>query len=186
VYRYLETDLNEILKQSNPAPDKLASLLAEIEMLVQLHHQLSATEPEQETNLTQIEQKIFERLGLRLCSFSPPAQLITVQENAVSPFCFFWNGELRQGVLYSNQLYGLVLESKLKYDFHLYRFISVVSKADVQVILTLSPDCYRVWVDLKSPSYPILLSQHALLDKATKLHSILCKFKETVVRPVNR
>jgi hypothetical protein len=186
VYHYLTTDLDAVLQQAGLTVDEIATTMTQIETLVGMHHQLVVQKQHTSPGLVQIEEKLFELIGLRLQSFVPPSRWVQIQEDKVSCFKFFWAGEMRDGIRYQNTLYGLILESKFKYDLQLYQLISALSKADIATVLTQSPHRYAVWIDLQSSAYPIFIKPNLdLLEKVAKLHRTLYRFREAKVPPAS-
>lgn len=186
IHDYLVTDLDLILQKAGLNVDEIAATIEQVETLVSMHHQLVLRKQHCSQSLTQIEEKIFELIGLRFQSFVPPIQLVQAREDAVSQFNFFWAGELREGIRYSNNLYGLILESRFKYNFHLHQLVATLSRADIAIVLTTSPNRYAVWIDLQSSAYPLFSSRNShLLEKVAKLHFALNRFKESKVQTLN-
>lgn len=186
VHRYLSTDLDAILKQRGLTVNEITATIEQIETLVQMHHQLVLEKQHHSESFAQIEEKIFELIGLRLQSFVPTPQLIQIEEKAANQFKFFWAGELRDGIRYNNMLYGAILESRCKYDFNVYQLIATLSKVDIAIVLTTAPTRYTVWVDLQSPAYSSFINQKLdLLEKVVKLNHILYRFKESKIHPAH-
>jgi hypothetical protein len=183
VNRYLSADLNLILARSGLAKSELLPVVEEIETLVRMHDQLTRTKRYSRQNRLQIEQKIFDLIGLRLRSFLPPTQLITAREDAVSQFKFFCQGKHQEGIQYNNTSYGLILESRYKHDLNIYRTIATISTADIPVILTIAPHRHAIWIELESPAYSTLITYgFPLLGKAIRLYMTLSRFKDAKIR----
>lgn len=186
VQRYLKTDLNLIMQRSGGSASQLVATLEEIETLVEMHRQSALRRPQGDRHQAQLEQKIYELIGLRLRSFLPASRLVTAREDGVRQFKFLWEGKLQDGIQYNDMLYGLILESKFKHDLNIYQMIAALSKAEVSVILTIAPERYAVWIDLRSPAYSIL-NKHGmrLFGKVSKLHATLCKFQERKIQIIS-
>ena len=76
-------------------------------------------------------------------------------------------------------MYGLALETKLKYDPYLHQFIAVLIKQEIDFLLTVSHDHHTLWINLKSPAYITLTRYGArLLNKTVSLRAMVCRFKE--------
>jgi len=75
---------------------------------------------------------------------------IVLHESAVKPFCFYLDGNLRQGVSYHNRLYHLV-ETLSAGDIEGVRNRCLdLRRRKLSCIVTKSERYYRIWTDLRA------------------------------------
>lgn len=74
----------------------------------------------------------------------------TVPEDCVSSFNFYLNGQVHQGILYFDELYGLVSEFKAHQRLTAYQSILDLIEQGNDVLMTVSPSHYRSWINLRS------------------------------------
>jgi len=75
----------------------------------------------------------------------------TVSEQIVCPFTFYFNGQLRQGMRYANELYTLASEFSPKQRSLAYQKATHLVKQGQTVVITVSAFQYRSWISLRSP-----------------------------------
>lgn len=178
IQRYFETDLNIILNDSGKTIPEILATTKKIETLVQAHHEQDISGLYDRQNLFQLEQQIFELVGLKLYSFSPITLLIHLEEKTIPRFYFVLNNKLHEGVRYKKAMYGLVLESRCGYELTMFQLIAVLVEREIPFIITNSKSRHAIWVNLKSPAYLTLLNYGSrLVDKALLLHNRLQKAK---------
>jgi hypothetical protein len=74
-----------------------------------------------------------------------------VPEDCVFPFNFYLNEQVHQGILYFNELYGLVREFKTHQRLTAYQSILDLIEQGNGVLMTVSSSHYRSWINLRSP-----------------------------------
>ena len=75
----------------------------------------------------------------------------TVPEDCVSPFVFYLNDQLHQGIRYAGELYGLVDEFRIHQRLAAYQSVSELIEQGNDVLMTVSAAYYRSWINLRSP-----------------------------------
>ena len=75
----------------------------------------------------------------------------TVPEDCVSPFVFYFNDQLHQGIHYATELYGLVNEFGVHRRLTAYQSVSELIEQGNDVLMTVSTTYYRSWINLRSP-----------------------------------
>lgn len=178
IYAYFHLDLNQILSESGTTTQDACVTIQKIETLVQAHHDQKTSGLYDHPSLFRLEQEIFELLGLRLYSSAPAVLLKVVKEKAAFPFNFFFQTQLCKGIRHKNKIYGLILQSKLKYDPHFYQLIAILLEQEIDFLVTASYNHQAVWINLKSPAYAALINYgERLLNKTISLQVMLRRFK---------
>lgn len=166
VCHYFQTNLDQLLKQIYPKGFEFRIKMRELETLVQLHQIDDANKIYPYENISEIEQKILWILGLKFLALLPAMSLTIVPESATSLFHFVLDQRLHQGVRYSDDLYGLVLEFSAEHDLEAYRLLFKLIDQRIPFILTVSEARHGVWVNLRSPIYASFFqSAEELLEK---------------------
>lgn len=150
----LQTDLNQLLTQIYPHSFELRSKIQELETLVQLHQGSETNRnlyPYQ--NQAEIEQKILWILNLKFLALLP-AMLLNVEPEAEVPlFHFVFDSRIHQGIRYSDELYGKVLEFETEDDLQAYHLLFTLINQQIPLVLTVSEFRHTVWVSLRSSIY---------------------------------
>lgn len=79
-----------------------------------------------------------------LCSFP------TVPEQIVTPFIFYLNGHLCQGIQYAEELYALAHEFNPEQRLLAYEQATNLVQQGQGLVLTVSACKYRSWISLRS------------------------------------
>ncbi|NJO78776.1 MAG: hypothetical protein HC827_09745 [Cyanobacteria bacterium RM1_2_2] len=154
IYSYFQTDLDQLLGQIYTHDLDLRIKTKELEMLVHLH-QLSGTNSSTNPykDQAEIEQKILWILNLKFLALLPAMALTITPEASTSLFHFVFNSRIHQGVRYSDELYGKVLEFGTEDNLQAYHLLFTLINQRTPFILTVSELCHTVWVSLRSPTY---------------------------------
>lgn len=154
VCSYFQTDLDQLLGQIYTHGLELRIKTQELEMLVHLH-QLSdansSTYPYE--NQAEIEQKILWILNLKLLALLPTMTLTIAPETEASLFHFVFDSRIHQGIRYSDELYGKVLEFGTEDNLQAHHLLFTLLNQQIPLILTVSELRHAVWVSLRSPTY---------------------------------
>jgi len=178
ISRYFNIDLNLLIAKTCSTPDDLPGKFQKLEMLIQVHQETSQRDQQA---LIDLERQILELVGLRLYSPDPPMLLELVEAHQVLFFKFFFNQEVRRGVRYKNEIYGLILESRLEKNPRILKLILVLLEWDIPFIVTHSKEHYAVWLNLRSPAYKTLIT-----DDFRLIHKVLSlRHKLQRLKPVN-
>jgi hypothetical protein len=161
-----------------------ASSRRELETLIRHYQNLETQLAYQNESMTEIKRRIFRILGLRINALMPTEIPTVVQEPAKALFRFFQQGTLREGLIFENDVYGLIRQYSLIQRQQGYQVAWALTDQKVPFILTASEVRYGVWICLRSPTYAVLSHQGAsMLDRIVSLHSILASVKESVFVP---
>lgn len=133
------------------------SLLEELELLTKLYQQLEANAAN-DTAIAEIKRRIFQTLG-QLNAIQSTQQPIVLQESAIAIFRFFHQNQVREGLNYSNTLYAAVYQFDISDRLQAYQMAWALSQAKVSSIVTLSSTRFVIWINLQSPSYPVLIQK---------------------------
>jgi hypothetical protein len=154
ISHYLQTDLDQLLRQIYTHDLELKIKTRELETLVHLH-QLSdansSTYPYKDQ--TEIEQKILWLLNLKFLALLPAMVLTIAPETSTSIFHFVFDSQIHQGIRYSDELYGKVLEFGTEDNLQAYHLLFTLLNQRTPFILTVSELRHAVWVNLRSPIY---------------------------------
>lgn len=151
----LQADLDLLLSQ-RCSQIEIPQRVQELERLVELH--CKAKLPFQaSSSLVQIEQKIFWLLGLKFFALLPDITVEVMPEGAVACFNFLLNQQLCRGMQYQGRLYGQVLEFGADYDLAACRLLFMLNGCQIPFQITASEVRHRVWIDLRFPTYRLLL-----------------------------
>jgi hypothetical protein len=157
ISRYFNIDLNLLIADTCSTSDDLPGKFQKLEMLIQVHQE---TPQRDQQALLGLERQILELVGLRL--YSP-------------------DQEVRRGVRYKNEIYGLILESRLEKNPRILKLILVLLEWDIPFIVTHSKEHYAVWLNLRSPAYKTLIT-----DDFRLIHKVLSlRHKLQRLKPVN-
>ncbi|MGG6265628.1 hypothetical protein ACQ4M3_37650 [Leptolyngbya sp. AN03gr2] len=153
--------------------------LQELELLTKLYQQLEPN-PANSSAIAEIKRRIFQTLGFQLNAI-PSTQLPQViQESTIEVFRFFHDNQIREGIRFGNTLYAAVYQFDIHYRLQAYQMAWALSEAKVPLVVSLSPARFVIWVNLQSPSYPVLLCQDSrLLRTLLTLNLALRKAKVT-------
>lgn len=151
---YFQTDLDQLLEQIYTHGLELRVKTQELEMLVHLH-QLSDTNHSTYpyANQAEIEQKILWILNLKFLALLPTMALTIAPEASTSLFHFVFDSRIHQGLRYSDELYGKVLEFGTEDSLQAYHLLFTLISQQIPPILTVSEHRHAVWVSLRSPTY---------------------------------
>lgn len=177
-----EVSLNKILNHLYLDEAEVSTKIEEIEALTKLYQDLEKAKADRAT-LTEIQRRIFQLLGLKTTAENSSRLPISVHENSVNIFRFYYAHQVREGIRFNSELYGLVYEFQPIHQLYVYQLAWVLSSQGVPLRLTTSPARYRLWVNLRSPAYAALLKQDAnQLKIVLSLYAVLQKCKSTIVR----
>lgn len=73
-------------------------------------------------------------------------------EQMIHSFNFYRDGEVRPGMRYQNDLYGLFQEFKLEQRLEVYPIATELLKKGIPVVITALQHSYVVWVKMRSPT----------------------------------
>jgi hypothetical protein len=154
IYSYFQTDLDQLMQQIYPHDLELRVKIQELEMLVHLHQlseSNSSTYPYE--NQGEIEQKILWILDLKFLALLPAIAVTIAPETSASLFHFVFDSRIHQGIRYSDELYGKVLEFGIDDSLQAYHLLFTLMDKQIPIILTVSELRHAVWVSLRSPTY---------------------------------
>ncbi|MBD2329751.1 hypothetical protein [Alkalinema sp. FACHB-956] len=167
--------------QLSALPERRSARHQHLETLISLYHELSETASKSEQTDTSdqlyaVQQQLFQALNLR---WPLSAQLPMVAENTqFSRYAFYYDGAVREGLLYDGTLYGRVYQISSHQRGHACIVAWVLQEQKVPVIVTPSRDGYEFWVSLQSSSYAVLIKQdQVLLNWVKALYPILRRFR---------
>lgn len=159
-------NVDQILKHLYRGGFEFREKVCELETLVQLHqfHQQSGLIPSNSkidpaANLLEIEQEIFNILGLKFLTLLSTLSLTVIPETRAALFHFVWGEQLHQGIRYADELYGLVQEFGAEQDFAIHHLLVKLIDQRIPFILTASESRHGIWVSLRSPAYHLLSQQ---------------------------
>lgn len=73
-------------------------------------------------------------------------------ERMIHPFNFYVDGEVRPGMRYQSDLYGLFQEFKLEQRLDIYPIATELLQKGIPIVVTAFQQRYRVWVKMRSPT----------------------------------
>lgn len=76
-----------------------------------------------------------------------------LNEQLISPFNFFLNGEIQQGMRHQDELYGHLDEFDTRSRLQAYQTACRLMEQAVPVLMTASSQRYVIWVNLRSTFY---------------------------------
>lgn len=151
--------------------------LQELELLTKLYQQLERN-PANATAIAEIKRRIFQTLGFQLNSIQSTNLPTVLQESAIDSFRFFHENQVREGLHHNNTLYAAVYQFDVTHRLQAYQIAWALSEAKVSLVVTLSPTRFVIWINLQSPSYPVLIRQDSrLLKTIVRLNLALRKTK---------
>lgn len=166
VCAYFQTNLEHLLKQIYPKSFELKTKIQELETLVQLHQLSEPGKLSPYGDTSEIESKIFAILGLKLLRLLSSLSLPIVPETSTSLFHFVLEEQIHQGIRYTDELYGLVLQFDREPDLQSHYLLRKLVDQQISFILTASEFRHGIWVSLRSPSYYSFCQQkHRVLEK---------------------
>ncbi|MCU0523835.1 MAG: hypothetical protein MUF72_03310 [Elainella sp. Prado103] len=161
-----QVNADQVLKRLYRNGFEFRAKLRELETLVQLHqaHQQSGliqitSKIDPAASLLEIEQQIFNLLGLKFLTFISTLPLTIVSETTASLFHFVRDEQVHQGIRYADELYGLVQEFGAEQDFATHHLLLKLVDQRTPFILTASELRHGIWVSLRSPAYHLLSQQ---------------------------
>jgi len=159
--------------------------LQELELLTKLYQQLESN-PANQSAIAEIKRRIFQTLGFQLTAV--PSQIPQiVQESSIEIFRFFHDDKVREGIRFGSTLYAAVYQFDIHHRLQAYQMAWALSEAKIPLVVSLSPTRFVVWVNLQSPSYPVLLRQDSrLLRTLLTLNLALRKAKASGKRAAKR
>jgi hypothetical protein len=170
--------LDRLLSTLYPKKFVAISKVHHLEMLTDLYRGAVASGRNNLANQTELRRRIFQILGIRFGvngEMTPPI----IPETKVTPFIFFAEGGLRDGMSLKTKMYGKIESAVLCDRPHLYQMAILLSEQKIPCIITTTPEQYSLWVLLRSPVYNAYLKQGLTpVKKALKVHSALCRFKQ--------
>jgi hypothetical protein len=85
-----------------------------------------------------------------------------VSEDLVRPFNYYHAGQLCKGMSLQNRLYRLVSSFRTEERAKAYAVGCKLNKNDSSAVITKTIDAYNIWLDLRSPFHPEMLSETRL------------------------
>lgn len=155
-----QLSLDQHLKQLYPKGFEFRVKVQELETLVRLHQSSDPNKMHPYENLSEIEQKILYILGLKFLALLPAMSLTVVSETSVSLFHFVLDQQIHQGMRYSDELYGKLLEFSTEHDLQTHRLLFTLMERHIPFVLTVSEFRHGIWVSLRSPTYYSLCQQN--------------------------
>ncbi len=166
----------EVVKQLNSGGLESASR-RELETLIHHYQNLENQIAHQHEGLTEIKRRIFRLLDLRGASTRRDAIPPLVPEQNVLGFRFLQQGRLKQGIRFENEVYGLIREYGLGMEQQAHQITWALIERAIPVVLTVSEERYGLWVNLRSPTYAVLMNQgNSLLDRINLIQTKLNHF----------
>ncbi|WNZ22173.1 hypothetical protein HJG54_04370 [Leptolyngbya sp. NK1-12] len=150
---YLQEDINLRLQQLCPNHRELQGKLRELEKLIELHRKVDTTAFCARQNISQLEQRILWLLGLKFLALLPMLAVTVIPDHAASRFRFILDHNLYQGIRYTDQLYGRVIEFGADYNLPACHVLFSLSGHHTDVVLTVSKSCHEIWLNLRTPIY---------------------------------
>jgi hypothetical protein len=152
----------------------------ELELLVHHYQNLETQLTYQNESLVEIKRRIFRVLGVKMNALIP-SDIPTVVQEPRAIFRFCQQGNLREGLRFESDVYGLIRQYNLIQRQQAYQVAWALTEQKVPFILTASEKRYGIWICLRSPIYSVLIHQGAsVLDRVISLHSILSGVKESI------
>jgi hypothetical protein len=171
--------LDRLLSTLYPKKFVAISKVHHLEMLTELYRRAIASGRNNLSNQTELRRRIFQILGIRFGvneEMTPPP---IIPETKVTPFVFFAEGELRDGMSLKTKMYGKLESAVVSDRPRLYQIAILLSEQKIPCIITTTQEKYSLWVLLRSPVYSAYLKQGLTpVKKALVLHSALCRFKQ--------
>ena len=170
--------LDQLLSSLYPRKFVAISKVRHLEMLTVLYRRALASGRNNLSNQTELRRRIFKILGIRFGVsevMMPPIVPLT----QATPFHFFGEGELRDGMSLGGKMYGQIKSATLDERPNLYQIAIALSEQKIPCVITTSSEQYALWVLLRSPVYRVYLKDGLTpIKKALVLHSALCRFKQ--------
>jgi hypothetical protein len=133
------------------------------------------------TVLATLEQEIFQLLGLRTTSLQVRSQILA--ETDVHCFAFVYDNEICNAIAHDGKYYGLITFLSSHQRLAAYQYDWLLRSLGISTMLTVSDNRYRLWVDLRASSYPILRKQGTqFLQRLQSFQSALRKFQQNCDR----
>ncbi|MEB3294292.1 MAG: hypothetical protein VKJ24_14125 [Synechococcales bacterium] len=143
----------------------------------QSHYDSQACSPDSEI-LEILQHEIFQLLGFQLSQTKLRSQIIA--ESEANCFKFAYKNDICDALERNGQYYGFILSVPIYQSIKAYRYDWLIRNFEIATVLTISSDRYRIWIDLRSASYPILRKQsYIFLQRLQTFHSIMKRFDQT-------
>ncbi|MEB3294293.1 MAG: hypothetical protein VKJ24_14130 [Synechococcales bacterium] len=183
--------INQLLRQPVPQlPDQ--QRVQQLETLLLMRHQISTQlnehynsnpyspkrrEPGYHILLTMLEQEIFQVLEVMLAQ--PPLRAKILLEAAVSCFAFAYEDSICRAIAHDGKYYGLVASLSAQQRLFAHQFDWLLRNLGMSTVLTISDSRYRLWIDLRAPSYRVLHKQgQQLLHRLQSFQAVLRTLKQ--------
>ena len=75
---------------------------------------------------------------------------VIIPQQVVRPFSVYFNGTVRQGISYRGTLYQLNGLFSATQRSEVYSYACQLSNQHKQILVTVAPDQYGIWVDFRS------------------------------------
>lgn len=171
-------NINHLLKKLYPRKFEVVSRIRNLETLMVLYRQVSGNQAVHKVAQAELKRRIFQILGIRF-GVTEVVMPSIVLEREVRMFPFFAGGEVRSAMSYQDRFFGQIDEARVGSCSQLYQLALVLAEQGLSCLITTSPECYRLWVGLRSPVYGVFLKGGTgAIRRALALHSVLCQFKQ--------
>jgi hypothetical protein len=172
-----EISLNKILSNWSCQFKSESSEIAELELLIKLYQQFEKS-PAHSANLVEIKRRILQIFGFQTSPILPIEFPTIIKLGSTQQFRFFYKGRIQTGMRYHDELFGAVKTFPLTHRLQAYQSAWVLSVAKVPLVLTFSPSELIIWINLRSPTYAVLIHQNpAVFSTVLILKSALHKRK---------
>ncbi len=177
-----EVNLDKILHHVYLDEIEVAAKVEEIEVLAKLYQDLERSNADQ-SNLIEIQRRIFYLLGFKTITEEFAKLPLILQEESINIIRFYYCEKIREGIQLNSEIYGLTHQFPAIHRLYVYQLAWALTEQGVPLKLTMSETRYGIWVDLRSPTYPALLSQDITLFKVfLHLYTVLRQCKSAIVR----
>ncbi len=170
--------LDRLISSLYPKRFVAISKVHHLEMLTVLYRQVLTSGRDNASEEVELRRRILGILGIRSgdSAVMMPPIVPLVQ---ATPFKFYSENNLRDGMFFNGKIYGKIEAATLNERPHLYQVATALSEQKIPCIITTAQEHYSLWVLLRSPVYTLYLKQGlAPVKKALVLHSALCRFKQ--------
>jgi hypothetical protein len=172
-------DLLSIVNSLYASQGNTEARVYELESLIGMYSQMESRRSFDREELDKLEQQIIELLGLRLGRLLPPIMPKMLQEETTQRFRFYGEHDVQDGMVTSDQFYGLVQTWSADGSLNAYRLAWALSHKEVPCVITRSPQFCSVWVNLRCRSAKVLMTQgHVLVQQLLTIYPAICRLRQ--------
>jgi hypothetical protein len=78
---------------------------------------------------------------------------VVLNEQQISPFKFYWEQTVREGMMYAAEIYGVAYELGSGHRLHAYQLACELMAQGWSAVVTVSQSRYLVWLSVRSPFF---------------------------------